>query len=82
MRLEDRATLARCVWGAFCKLTGRERDPSSAEWYVLSGWMDENIPLPVILRAFTEFNGKPRMLSAMEGPVGRAYAYYRQAMAL
>jgi hypothetical protein len=52
------------------------------EWYVLSGWMDSSIPLPVILRAFGEFSGRPRVLGAMEGPVQRAYRYYRQAMAL
>jgi hypothetical protein len=49
---------------------------------VLSGWLDQDIPLPVILRAFGEFQGKPRVLSAMEGPVKRAYQYYRQALAL
>ena len=49
---------------------------------MLTGWMDKSIPLPVILRAFSEFQGTPRVLTAMEGPVARAYAYYRQAMAL
>jgi hypothetical protein len=52
------------------------------EWYTLSGWMDRDIPLPVILRAFSEFSGKPRVLGAMEDPVSKAYRYYRQAMAL
>ena len=82
MRVEDRATFARCVWSEFCKLSGQTRDMTCAEWYTLSGWMDQSIPLPVILRAFGEFNGRPRVLSAMEGPVLRAYRYYRQAMAL
>lgn len=55
---------------------------SPAEFYVLSGWMDQGIPLPVILRAFGEFKGTPRKLEAMQAPVRRAYDYYRKAMAL
>ncbi len=82
MRSEDRVTYARCVWDEFCKLSGQQRDMTCQEFYVLSGWMDKSIPLPVILRAFGEFNGRPRKLGAMEGPVDRAYRYYRQAMGL
>lgn len=82
LRNEDRPTYARAVWDEFCKLSGQSRDMTCQEWYVLSGWMDKAIPLPVVLRAFGEFAGRPRRLGAMEGPVNRAYAYYRQAMAL
>lgn len=82
MRQEDREHVARAVWSEFEKLSGRERCCSPAEWDTLSRWMDESIPLPVILRAFGEFAGRPRVLTAMEAPVKRAYAYYRQAMAL
>lgn len=82
VRREDREHVGRAVWDEFCKLSGRERCASPAEWDVLSKWMDKGIPLPVILRAFGEFKGRPRVLTAMEGPVARAYEYYRQAMAL
>ena len=82
MRREDRPTFARAVWAEFQRLAGTQRDPSAAEFWVLSGWMDQGIPLPVILRAFSEFQGKPRKLEAMQTPVRRAYEYYRQAMAL
>ena len=83
MKNEDRPHVARAIWGEFCKLRGDGApNPTAREWYVLSGWMDRDIPLPVILRAFGEFQGKPRLLTAMEAPVNRAYAYYRQAMAL
>ncbi len=82
MRSEDRPHVARAVWDSFCKLSGQQREISCAEYYVLSGWLDSDIPLPVILRAFKEFSGKPRTLGAMEGPVLRAYRYYRNAMAL
>ena len=80
MKLEDRAIFARAVWDSFCAISGKERDMTCAEWHVLSGWMDQSIPLPVILRAFSEFSGTPRVLSAMEGPVERAYRYWYQAM--
>lgn len=80
MKSEDRPTFARAVWSEFVKLSGREREMSAAEWYVLSKWMDQSIPLPVILRAFEEFQGKPRRLEALVVPVDKAYAYWRQAM--
>ena len=51
-----------------------------AEFYVLSAWMDAGIPLPVILRAFGEFKGKPRKLEAMQVPVRKAQAYWMEAM--
>lgn len=83
MRSEDRPHVARAIWSEFVKLRGEGApNPTAREWYVLSGWLDQDIPLPVILRAFGEFQGKPRVLSAMEGPVKRAYQYYRQALAL
>ena len=80
MRREDRPSFARAVWEDFQKLSGQERAMTSREWYMLTGWMDLSIPLPVILRAFSEFKGPPRVLTAMEGPVARAYSYYRRAM--
>ena len=82
MRREDRPSFARAVWEEFSKLSGSERAMTSKEWYMLTGWMDKDIPLPVILRAFGEFKGTPRLLTAMEGPVQRAYDYYRRAMCL
>jgi hypothetical protein len=83
MRSEDRDHVARAIWDEFCKLRGPGAlNPTAREWYVLSGWMDRDIPLPVVLRGFSEFNGRPRKLEAMQVPVEKAYAYYRQAMAL
>lgn len=80
MRREDRPSFARAVWSEFSKLSGQERAMSSAEWHTLTGWMDRSIPLPVILRAFGEFEGRPRRLEALSAPVERAYAYWFQAM--
>ena len=61
-------------------MSGTERAMTSKEWYMLTGWMDKSIPLPVILRAFSEFQGTPRVLTAMEGPVEKAYAYWYAAI--
>ena len=80
MRREDRPSFARAVWEDFQKLSGQERAMTSKEWHMLTGWMDKSIPLPVILRAFSEFKGTPRVLTAMEGPVEKAYAYWFKAM--
>ena len=91
MRREDRPSFARAVWEEFSKLSGTERAMTSKEWHMLTGWMDpqfdsegrmirDTIPLPVILRAFSEFQGTPRVLTAMEGPVQKAYAYWFKAM--
>lgn len=83
MKREDRVHVARAVWEEFMALRGLgAQNPTAREWYILSKWLDADIPLPVILRAFGEFQGKPRVLSAMEVPVQRAYEYYRKAMAL
>ena len=80
---EDRVHVARAVWAEFVKLRGEGApNPSSREYYVLSSWLDRQIPLAVILQAFGEFQGKPRVLGAMEVPVATEYARYRQAMAL
>jgi hypothetical protein len=79
---EDRATFARTVWAEFGILSGQKRLISPAEFALLARWMDASIPLPVILRAFGEFKGTPRVLLAMEHPVARAFEYYRKAMAL
>ena len=80
MRREDRPSFATAVWDEFSKLSGSERAMTSREWHMLTGWMDKSIPLPVILRAFSEFQGTPRVLTAMEGPVSKAYAYWFKAM--
>ncbi len=83
MRKEDRPHVARAIWAGFVKLRGAGApNPTAREWHLLKRWLDRDIPLPVVLRAFGEFRGKPRVLTAMEAPVERAYRYYRQAMAL
>lgn len=83
MRVEDRPFVARAIWSEFCKLRGEGApNPTAREWYLLNKWLDADIPLPVILRTFGEFQGTPRVLTAMEAPVQKAYAFYRGAMCL
>lgn len=81
MRTEDRSTYAAAVWSEFRQRHQPQRlTMSSAEFQVVSRWMDKNIPLPVVLRGIEETAGKPRTLMACEAPVERAYEYWFQAM--
>ncbi len=80
MTSDTREEFARLVWAEFQRASGSAREMSSAEWHVLCGWMDREIPFAVVRRAFREFNGAPRRLEAMQGPVDRAYRYNRQAV--
>lgn len=83
MRKEDRPTYAEAVWDTFrAKHQPNRFTMSTAEFQVVSRWMDRDVPLFVVLRALEEFTGRARRLEALEGPVEKAYAYYRQAMAL
>ena len=81
VRPEDRPTYAEAVWETFrTKYQSQRFTMSSSEFHLLSGWMDKNIPLPVVLRAIDEMGGKPRTLHACEVPVEKAYGYWFQAM--
>jgi len=81
LRKEDRPTYATAVWDTFrAKHQPGRLTMSSAEFQVVSRWMDRGLSLPVVLRAMDEFTGKARRLEAMEGPVERAFAYWRNCM--
>jgi len=80
MRREDRVPYAQAVWASFQSKAGTGRDMSSAEFMVVSRWMDRSIPLPVVLRAIHEFEGTPRRLEACEAAVKRAEAYWFRAL--
>ena len=81
MRSEDRPTSAEAVWETFRQRYQPGRlTMTASEFYVVSRWMDKDIPLPVVLRGLEEAGGKPRTLHACEAPVERAYGYWFQAM--
>ena len=80
MNPDDRVTYLQAVWSMFQQKAGTTRAMSSAEYHLAAKWADRNIPLPIIERGMIEFVGKPRLLSAMEMPVARAYAYWFQAI--
>jgi hypothetical protein len=82
VKSDDRVFYARAVWATFRSKAGTLRDMSSAEFVLIGRWMDRSLPLPVVLQAIEDFSGVPRRLEACEMSVERAYAYYRQAMAL
>lgn len=79
---DERLAYLRAVWGEFSKKAEITRDWSSAEYHVAARWLDQGIPLFVILRAIEDFNGKPRRLGAIEQPVANAVDYWRKAVGI
>lgn len=80
MRADDRITYLQAIWASFQAKAGITRDWSNAEYHAAAKWADRSIPLPVVLRAIHEFEGKPRRLEAMVVPVEKAEAYWFKAM--
>lgn len=80
MQSDDRVTYAQAVWSSFQHKAKTQRDMSSAEFHMVSKWMDRNIPLPIVLRAIHEFSGTPRRLEACASGVDDGYRYWFQAM--
>jgi hypothetical protein len=78
---EQRIDYARAVWQAFEDKRGQEQQPSSAEWHVLAGWMDLDIPLRVVLRAMADTGGRAKRLDYYAGPVREAYKRWLEAVA-
>lgn len=71
MRSEDRPTYASAVWETF-----RERfqpgrlTMSTAEFaMVIRPWMDQDVPLAVVLEGLANVEGKPRTLHACQRAV-------------
>lgn len=80
---EDRIHYARACWDTFCAEHKVKRfGMTPAEFHLVGKWMDAQVPLMIALRGITETGGKPGTLLACEEAVSRAFAYYRQAMAL
>ena len=53
---------------------------SCAEWGVLAGWMDQDIPLRIILRALQDTNGRGRTLVYYEKPVEAAARFWARTV--
>jgi hypothetical protein len=80
MRSEDRVSMAQAIWSAFQDKAHTQRDCSSAEFWIVSKWMDRSLPLPIVLRGIHEFEGTPRRLEACVVSVERAAAYWFKCM--
>jgi len=80
MRSDDRVSYAQAVWSSWQDKARSNRDMSSAEFHIVSRWMDRSLPLPVVLRGIHEFEGTPRRLEACVASVERAAAYWFKAM--
>lgn len=81
----QRYQYAQEVWTAFKdKSAGSPRMTlglmTPAEWSVVATWMDRDIPLRVVLRAFKDTKGKDaRTLLYFAGPVEQAYRHWIEA---
>ncbi len=80
MRREDRVPYIRAIWAVFINKAKVTRDMSNAEYFLASKWADKDIPLPVVIRAIEEFEGKPKRLEAVASKVDEGYRYWYQAM--
>lgn len=79
---DERVAIAQACWSEFEQRRGYEGEMSSAEFHLLSKWMSQGIPLPVLLRGIQETGGKPRMLHACANSVERVFGYWQSAAAL
>lgn len=77
---DERIAYLQAIWETFQRKAHTQRDMTSAEYHLAAKWLDSGIPLFAVLRGITEFDGKPRRLEAVAGPVDRAVKYWRQAM--
>lgn len=86
MKPEDRIEYARIVWQEWCTRRGDEGLGlmSSAEWDLLAGWMDAEIPLRIVLRGIQDCAGKitaRTQLMYVSSSVEEAVAQWRKAVA-
>ena len=81
MRAKDEVGYVYAIWETFRRKHAPDRlMASNREGMLIRRWIDQQIPLPVVLRAIDEFQGTARRLEAFEVPVERAYQYWRDAM--
>jgi len=82
VKSDDRVFYARAVWATFRSRAGTLRDMSSAEFMIVSRWMDRSMPLPVVLQGIEDFSGVPRRLEAVVDSVERENKRVRAMLAL
>ena len=76
----ERLDYSRTVWAEFVRKTGSTRQMSCAEWGVLAGWMDQDIPLRIVLRALDDTKGRGHTLVYYEKPVAAAARFWAKAV--
>lgn len=79
---DERIQYLQAIWETFQHKAGTQRDMSSAEYHVAAGWLNSGIPLFAVLRGIEDFNGTPRRLEAVRGPVDQAVAYWKRSQTL
>lgn len=85
MTQADRQQYAREVWSAFkdharpsSRLTLDMASP--AEWWLISQWMADEIPLRVVLRGFEDCKGQGKTLLYYAGAVNGAWRHWLEAV--
>ena len=85
MTSDQRQSYARQVWQAFkeyakpsARLTLDLATP--AEWWLITTWLDRDIPLRVILRAFEDTKGQGTTLRYYRSSVEQAYKHWLEAV--
>ena len=83
-KARDRSLYAHEVWTAFLQRTGQPqtRLMSPAEWDVMRGWLDAEVPLRIVLRAFADTAGRGKTLGYYRGSVEEAMKHWTQAVGL
>ena len=82
---KERESYARQVWQAF-KAHGKPSHRitldlmSPSEWHLLLAWMDEAIPLRIVLRAFEDTKGQGTTLRYYRSSVEQAYKHWLEAV--
>lgn len=82
MTPEERQGYAREAWRAFQGRRAGRNHMSPAEWHVVAGWMDREVPLRVVLRGIEDCGGPPKTLLGIVGAVEEAYRHWQRSLSL
>jgi hypothetical protein len=78
----DREVYAAAVWAEFLRLSGEPetRMASPGEWTQLKRWIDQGVPLRIVLRGMSDTKGKGARLNYYGPSVDEAVGKWRRAL--
>lgn len=81
MTQSERFDYIKELWLKFIARRGSVRPTmSSNEFNLIATWMDQGVPLRVVLQAMADSKGDPRTLLYFERPVEQEWTRVRRAM--